>query len=124
MKMFSKIKTVALVSVLVSGTAFAAVNQQASNLATKLYCDVKGTEAAISEQTAAQNAATQLGLAAGVEILVDTSCSTAAAAGSTGGGVTSGSSFTTIALIGGGIAVLAAAASGGSDGGDNGNASP
>lgn len=121
MKIFSKIKTVALVSVLVSGTAFAAVNQQASNLATKLYCDVKGAEAAISEQTAAQNAATQLGVGAGTEILVDTSCGTAAAAGSTGGGAATTSSFTTIALIGGGIAVLAAAASGG---GDNGNASP
>lgn len=138
MKVFGKIKLIALVSVLLSGTVFAAVNQAASDLATKLYCDARGTNAPLTEQQAAQQAATNLAVTAGTQILVDTSCrvaagttgsganagtSGAAAGGSVGTGAVAAFDVTTAAAIVGGVLVLAAVASSGG-GGDDTPASP
>lgn len=122
MKILHKVRLAVLVSAFISGVAFAAASKPASDLATKMYCDAKAAGNPISEEEAARNAATQLGLPSGVEILVNTACDNSpfevysnASGAAAGGGVAALSVTTPALLIGGGI-LLAAAVSGGGGG--------
>ncbi len=137
-----KAKSLAILSLVLSTSVFAAVSPPASDAATKLFCDAKAAGNPISQQAAAQQAATNLGVPGGTQVLVNIACdgrsfaeysrgvnaaggsASAGGAAAGGAGATAGFTVSSAAIIVGGVVLAAAAVSGGGGGGDDTNTSP